>query len=344
MIDFITQWHTQMFNADRIPAILAAWLLTVLMGMISGPLAGYVHPLSWQFFDRLFGRFGEKLDKARRPQADLMFRGFMVSSLTLLLAFALGKAYEAYIPMGLHYNIWPVLCCSFLLTSGAVWFSLLRLYFAQEQDKVEPFIYRAIQKSTRISLANSDDYGVTRAAISLSAMTFDKGLVAPAIWYIIGGFPIAIIYTALAALSWRFGKSGFHSGFAAVPVALERLMGFVPALFAAMLLNIAAFITPTAKLGKSLTAWLGRKGRAPYEQGGFPLSALAYALNITLGGGVKDLSGTAIKGEWVGPKGATAKVDHGHLRRALYINVIAQILFVASMLSAYVWSGVLLPH
>ena len=124
-------------------------------------------------------------------------------------------------------------------------------------------------------------------------------------------------------------------------MALERLMGYVPNILAAIFLNLAAFITPTAKLGKSLTAWIGYDGRASYEQRGFALSSLAWALNVTLGGPGQDIKGQAVKAQWIGPKGASAKIDHHHLRRAIYINVIAQLLFIAALLGAYVWSGIL---
>ncbi len=341
MIDFFTHWHSQLFEPDRIPTILAAWLLTVIIGMISGPLFGNCNPFIWQVYSRLIGNFGDKLDKTKRPKADLMFRGFLVSVFALVIALGFGRLYQDYVPLNLHFGIWPIIGLSALMSSGALWYSLLQLYFAMEKKQPSAAAFQAISTSTRRYLGGSDEYGVTRAAISLSARHFDKALIGPALWYLIGGFPAAIIYSTLAALSWRFGKSGFHSGFAAAPVALEKLMGFVPNLFAACLLNLAAFITPTAKLFKSLTAWLGVKGRATYEQGGFPLSALAWSLNVSLGGAKKDLSGSAIKGEWVGPPTASAKIEHAHLRRAIYISVIANILFAAAFLGAYVWSGIL---
>jgi adenosylcobinamide-phosphate synthase len=202
-------------------------------------------------------------------------------------------------------------------------------------------VYYTLARSTRTNLAAGDDYGIARAALSFSAQIFDKGLVAPSIWYFIGGFPALAVYTGLSFLVWRFAKKGFTKGFAAVPLALERLTGFVPSMVSAVFITLAATFTPTAKLHKGIMAWFGSKDRAPYEQGGFPLSALAWSLHVSLGGAVQELSGSAIKGEWVGPKGATAKVDHGHIRRAIYISIIAHILYMAALLGAYMWASVL---
>ena len=82
-----------------------------------------------------------------------------------------------------------------------------------------------------------------------------------------------------------------------------------------------------------------RKKPQPIRAGGFPLSALAWSLDVSLGGASQDITGSAIKGEWTGPKGATAKIDHKHLRRGIFISVIAHILFIATLCGSYLWGG-----
>lgn len=338
-------WHAQLFDADRIPVILMAFLLCAVIGMITGPLAGNAHPFFWRAIDLIFGRLGTRMDRTHRPKADLMARGFFLTVLVIVPAAFLGAYCEEFSRLIPLHGATSVIILSLLFTVGSVWFALLKLYFAMEHNKVGEGAFYAIARTTRINLAAGDDYGVTRAAVALSARALDKGLIAPALWYLIGGFPAAFTYAALAALSWRFGKSGLGKyagkGFAAIPLALERLLGMIPSIFTGLLLTLAAGLTPTARLHKGLAAWFGHKSRSPYEQGGAPVSALAWALNVSLGGAVQDLSGSALKGEWVGPKGATARLNHKHLRRALYINVMAHILFIAALLGAYMWSGIL---
>lgn len=328
-------------DVDRIPTILMAIVVCAIFGMITGPLGGNAHPFVWRVHDVLFARLGEKMDKVARPRADLVFRGFMLCALVIVVAALMGRSFEEFSVIEPGFGITKVVLLSTLFTVGSIWFALLRLYFAMEKDKVGEGTYFAIAKTTRTNLAATDDFGITRAAMSLSVRALDKGLIAPALWYLIGGFPAASIYAALAMLSWRFGKNGLGKGFGAVPLALEKLMGIIPSLFTAILITLAATFTPTAKLHKGIAAWFGHKSRAPYAQGGAPVSALAWALNISLGGAIQDLSGKALKGEWVGPKGATAKIDHKHLRRAIYINVIAHILFIAALLGTYMWGGLL---
>ncbi|MGB0718910.1 MAG: cobalamin biosynthesis protein [Bdellovibrionales bacterium] len=338
MIDFITQWHAALFDPDRIPLAVAAIVVCAVIGMIAGPLAGNANPFIWQVFDILFGKLGGKLDKPQRPKADLVFRGFIVTACVMLIALTLGKGLTALLSQN-----WMVegLALSVLLTSGTVWFALLRLYFAMDGNKKGKGGYYAIARSTRTNLSAVDDYAITRCGINFAARSFDKGLVAPVTWYVIAGLPGACVYAALAAMAWRFGKDGFTKGFGAAPLALEKLMGFVPNILSGLIITLAGTFTPTAKLHTGLTAWLGHKNRASYAQGGFALSAMAWSLNLSLGGPSQDLNGDAIKAPWVGPDKATAKNDHKHLRRAIIINVLAHIVFIAVLLGMYLWAGVL---
>jgi len=343
MIDFLLQWHTNFFDPDRIPTALAAMLLCVVVGMVTGPLLGNANAFMWIVIDRIFGRVGDKLDKPSRPAADLIFRGFLITMLVLVLSALLGKAFSPIIANIPLKGFMPVILLSLTMSAGSVWYALLKLYFAMENDGSTKGAFLAIARSTRTNLNASDDFGISRMGMNFAARSFDKNMVAPVIWFLIAGYIGICIYAGLAALAWRFGKDGATKGFGATALALEKLLGFFPSILSGILLTLASLFTPTAKMHKGITAWFGHKNRAAYEQGGFALSALAWSLNVSLGGPAQDLKGDAIKNTWVGPEGATAKNDHKHLRRAIYINVMAHILFVATLLGMYVWSGILTP-
>lgn len=322
-------------------------VVCAVVGMITGPLLANANPLFWNVLGGVFGGFGDKLDRKKRHYADLMFRGLILAALILALSAGISIFYREAIIFYPDYEILRTLFLATLLTAGSVWFVLLQLYFSMskgitdKKKKPSETATYSLAKTTGLTLTNSDEFGLTRAAMVLSARSFDKGMVAPCLWYLIGGFPAACIYAGLAMMSWRFGKNGLGSGFAAVPLALEKLVGFIPSMLSALFITMAASITPTAKLHKGIASWLGAKSRAPYEQGGFPVSALAWALNVSIGGPVKDNKGYPLKGEWVGPKDATAQINYKHLRRAIYINVIAHFLFIAALLGMYMWDSIL---
>ncbi len=340
MITTLTdQLYMMLFDVTRIPYAIAALFLVMIMGMVIGPWSGNAYPFTYWLTDKALGGFGDRLDRIKRQRVDLMFRGFILTAIAFFIAVLLGQYLFSFIRSQPVYGASEIIILALMLSAGAVWVTLLRLYKALENKDVGQGAYYALARSMRLNLSNTDNFGITRAGLNFAARSFDKGMVAPLFWYIIGGIPFALIYSVIAALSWRFGKDGFSKGFGAFPMFLERLLGFIPSMIAALILMVAALFTPTAKTHKGFAAWLGYKHRAKYEEGGYPVSVLAWSLNLIIGGPFQDISGSALNGEWVGPEGATARNDHKHLRRALYINVVAHILLLAMLCLIFVFSA-----
>lgn len=345
MEDILLSLQAHVLDLDRIPVIVAALMLTSVIGMLVGPWAGNANPFVWWLFDAVFGGVGERMDKTQRSRSDLLFRGFLLSVLVLITALVLGQFFYVLTQWEPLWGITRVVLLSLLLAGGAAWYVLQRLYKISEaqgspQQKRGEGAFCAASRSARVNLAAGDDFGVNRAALGFSVACLDKGVVAPGFWFLIGGFPAAMLYGALAMMVWRFGKKGFTKNFAAIPLALERLMGLIPSFITALLLTLAALFTPTARVHRGIAAWFGAKNRAPYDQGAAPLSVMAWALNVSLGGAYQDLSGSAIQGVWVGPEGASAQVNHKHIKRALYIIIVAHILFLLLLLGLYTWGEV----
>lgn len=343
ILQYLPSWF--IMDPDRIYTAMGAIILCAVVGMVTGPMHGNANPFLWKIANALFGRVGTKLDRPHRKPADLMFRGFILLIPALLLFFFLSRWAQLYGQSHPYKGITDVVLLSLAMTVGTVWFAQLRLFFARRDGKVNNAAFSAISATSRVNLAQSDMFGVTRTGMALTARTFDKGVVAPIFWYLLMGLPGAYIYACLAAFAWRFGKEGSTSGFGSVPLALERLLGFIPGVFAGVLLALSGLFTPTGGMTRALRALgpeKGGKGRAPYDQGGWPVTALAYALDVSLGGPATDIEGASLRRAWVGPENATAQLENGHLRRALYISLIAHMLLLATLLGAVFWSGKLI--
>ena len=309
--------YSQMLDPGRIPIAMAAWLLAGIAGLITGPMHGNANPFLWLIFDKTIGRIGGRLDNRDRTQSDLFSRGFFITMLGLVAAFGLGLLAERLVAAKPFHNITEILLLSFVLTAGTVWFALMQLYFAMRDGKSSKGAYFTIAHSTRTDLSGSDDFGITRAGMSLAARAFDKGLAAPVFWYVLAGLPGAYLYAGLAFFAWRFGRDGFSKGFGKTALALEKLMGYAPHLLSGLLLAAAGLFTPAAGMTRAFIGQLFGPGKAKYEEGGLPVTAIAFALHVSLGGPSTDLDGSAIKRGWCGPKDATARLEKGHLRRAI---------------------------
>lgn len=333
MPENLIQLHQIFMDVNRIPYVVAAILVTFICGLISGPLFANANPAFWGIYNFFIGTLGDRMDKTSRPRGDLIFRGFIITVFCLVFSYLLGNILTSLSASYFWIEFLTLCAC---LTGGSVWYIVLSLYFALAKNTTKEGIYYPLSRSTRVNLNSTDDFGIVRESISYLAISFDKGVVAPAFWYLIGGLPVMLLYSTLAALSWRFGKSGFSKGFGLIPVELEKLMGFAPSLFSGFLFTAASILTPTASIIKAFSQWFKGIGKAPYEQGGFVVSALSWSLNISLGGSVQDLSGSTLKKVWIGPKDATAKVDFNHIKRALYAGAIANLLFIFALLLVYI--------
>ncbi len=339
MQDFFQDIHSQLFDPERIPVAMAAWLLAGIIGMITGPMHGNANPFVWVVYDKTFGKIGGRLDNKDRQMSDLFFRGFILTMMGAVVAYGIGVFAQNLVLEKPFHGATEIVLLAMTLTGGTVWFALLKLYFAMKEKKVGKGAYYALAHSMRTDLSGSDDFGITRAGMSLAARSFDKGLVAPVLWYLLAGLPGAFIYAGLAVFAWRFGKDGFTKGFGKTALALEKLMGYVPNLVSGMIMALAGLFTPTGGMTRALIGQMFGRDKAKYEEGGLPVTAMAYSLNVSLGGASTDLDGSAIKREWTGPKNATAQLSEGHLRRAIYISLMAHLLFMVSLVGSLLWAG-----
>jgi adenosylcobinamide-phosphate synthase len=336
----IASLHEQILDPARFPVAAVAIVFVAFMGVVGLPLGGNANPYFWRVIDLLFGPLGGKLDKQERSQSDLVTRGTILTITALIVSFLIGSGIQILADHYPSYLVIDILALSLVLTVGTVWQALLRLQKAQGAKTPVKGAFYTIAKTTRTNLAANDEYTITRVGMGMGAKSFDKGVVAPIIWYLIGGLPVAFLYAGLAGFAWRFGKEGYNRGFGNPALALEKLMGFVPNVLSGLYIALAGLITPTAGMTRAVFSLVPfRKGSSEYSEGGAALTALAYALNVSLGGPTQDLDGSAIKRGWVGPEKATAKLSAGHLHRGLYIIVIAHLLFLVSLLCAIVFEG-----
>ncbi len=339
MNDLITELQNLFFSTDRLLIAIAAFLIVMVIGMIRGGFAGNANPFLWILIDKGFGRLGDKMNKIGRPRGDLIFRGFILTMLVIALSFFIAKILGA---LAFEYPTWSlieILALCLTLSSGAVFAAIGQLYKTlNKKQKISRGAYYTIARTSFSDLSKNDDFTITRIGMGMVLRSLDKATVAPIIWYLILGLPGAYIYAALAALAWRFGRDGYSGGFGQGIVAIEKLLGYVPNIMSGILISLAGLITPTAGMTRAFLGLAKPKGQAKYEEGGLPMTAAAFSLNVSLGGPTTDLNGFNIPRGWIGPKGATARLESVHLHRIAYISFIAHLLWLLGLCSALIFA------
>lgn len=328
---------TQIGSPERIESSLFALLLVVLIGMMTGPAGGNANPYLWFFLDKICGGLIKKTYNTERSVESLKFRGAILLSFYLII---MGIVAMVAVLIEMHFHLQgymdPVLL-ALTLSGGATWSSLIKLHHALDNNKhATKGSYYDIAVSTRSNLNTTDDHGIIRIGVGFVATSFDKGMIAPLLWYLIGGLPAAYIYCGIAAARWSLSKEGFAKGIGNLALRLEKVFGLVPQILTTLIMSVAALLTPSAGMTRSLRGIFSRQGRASYAEGGLPLTSLAWALGAALGGPVEDIHGSVLKRSWIGPAAATARLDRSHLRRAIYLSVMAHILTAVLLMAGLV--------
>lgn len=322
------------FNADRIPDAILAIILSVIFELV---MRYPVRPAIGYLWGGLFEWLGIKLDKPGRAKSDLIFRGFLLVFFAGQVFYFVGAAAHYGIRFFSQVDILQAVFLVFLMSSGALWRNSADILKSIKDPKsgVEG-AYLQLAHITRTDLNATDHHGIARHCFMALVKTFDKTIIGTVFWYLIGGLPLAFLYSGLWFLTWRFNKQGLSKGFGVVAGFLEKIMGLIPALVSSLCLVLASISSPNAGIVRSVGSLFHIKNKATYNQGGLPLSVFSWALDISLGGPTKDLDGVALNLPWVGPEKASAKINPDLLRGGLFMIIIAHLIFIALLAGAYI--------
>lgn len=129
-----------------------------------------------------------------------------------------------------------------------------------------------------------DEDGVGRAAIESCAENFSDGVVAPAVWFALLGWPGLLIYKTVNTADSMIGhRTARHEQFGWAAARLDDVMNLLPARLSAVFVALAAPVAGGSIAKAVATAWRDAKlHRSP--NAGWPESAMAGALGIALAG------------------------------------------------------------
>ena len=131
------------------------------------------------------------------------------------------------------------------------------------------------------SCLDSSDIG--RAAIETGAENLSDGILAPAIWYLLGGLPLLFAYKMINTADSMVGyKSARYYAFGWGSAILDDIVNFFPARITALLIMITAFLRGTA--GQAFRAMKNDASKHASPNAGYPEAAMAGALGLRLGG------------------------------------------------------------
>lgn len=187
---------------------------------------------------------------------------------------------------------------------------------------------------------NLDESGVARAALESLAENHSDGVIAPALWMLVGGLPGIALYKAINTADSMVGyKTERHLHFGWASAKLDDVVNFLPARLSVGLIALSVAITSLASQKGAFTwpDWAVIRRDAPTHaspNAGWPEASYASALGIALGGPRTYPSGT-VEAPYI--NGAGRKdLDAGEIRKglALFRATCAATLLVVVLVAA----------
>jgi adenosylcobinamide-phosphate synthase len=289
---------------DRPEQLLAALIVEALLGYPTWLLRRIGHPVTW------VGRLIAAMDRHWNGGRYGVATGALAALVLIVAGGGIGWGIEQ-LASGLAGTLGVVL----LATTGLAQRSLydhVRAVAAPlargDTQAARDALSRVVGRDT----AKLDDVGIAAAGIETLAESFCDGVVAPAFWFAVLGLPGLFAFKCISTADSMIGhRDARYERFGKASARIDDVLNWLPARLAGLLICLA---------GRRGWRVMGRDARRHLSpNAGWPESAMAGALGVTLGGGA------FYDGEWI------ARDDLGHgprpvapdLQRALKLYLIA---------------------
>lgn len=264
------------------------WLLGAALSFVLDLLLGdpekLLHPVV------IMGKAISRLEKILRAGFPKTPRGERAAGFVLALLLPVGTLAVTILALWAVGLIHPIL--RFALGVFWGWQALAlkglnteskRVYTALTTGTIED-ARKAVSRIVGRDTQRLDEAGVTRAAVETVAENFSDGVVAPMVYMLLGGAPLALCYKAVNTMDSMVGyKNERYLYFGRAAAKLDDAANYLPARMAALLLAGAAALTGQDARG---ALRIGRRDRRSHAS---PNSAqteavMAGALGVQLAG------------------------------------------------------------
>jgi adenosylcobinamide-phosphate synthase len=322
--------------SGRVLILIIAFGIEALLAYPAAVFRAIGHPVSWT------GALIAALD-SRLNRSDYSFatrRAAGIASVMLLLAVSLGAG------VALEAIVHAIPYVGFALAVLIVVTLLAGGNLDQHVRAVATALRAEGLAGGRRSIANIvgrdpdtlDQAAVCRAAIESLAENASDGVMAPILWFLLGGLPGMIAYKAINTADSMIGHmSERHRAFGWAAARLDDLVNLPASRLTGVMFVAAAAIAPGASASSAWRAFRrdARQHRSP--NAGWPEAAMAGALGLRLAG-PRIYGGVAVDDHWMGDGRTDATAQD--IDRALVIYRVAfagALLIVAALGLLVAW-------
>jgi adenosylcobinamide-phosphate synthase len=325
-------------GTDRLILLVGALGIDGLFGDMPAVFRHLPHPVV--LAGRAVAFFDRKLNRKIRSEASRRGRGVLTVIFLVGAAAMLGFAIERLCRGHLLGNVIEALLIAVLLAQRSLYKHVAGVAEALDAGGVAAG-RSAVQHIVGRDPMSLDAHGIARAAIESLAENFSDGVVAPAFWYLLLGLPGLFAHKMANTLDSMIGhRTPRYRSFGWAAARFDDLLNLAPAPISGLLLTAAAGFAKNGRPSRALAIMLrdGRKHHSP--NAGWPESAMAGALGLTLAGPRQYPEGL-VADPWLGD--GTARAGTSDIGRALQLYKLACLIEAGLLLGAWIAAHFTLP-
>ena len=292
---------------DRPEQLLAALIVEALLGYPAWLLRRIGHPVIWA------GRLIGVMDQAWNRERSRIAAGAIAALVLLTAGGGMGWTIER-LAAGWAGMLGIVLIATTGLAQRSLWDHVGAVAAPLNRGDLAA-ARTALSQVVGRDTAGLDEAGIAAAGLETLAESFCDGVVAPAFWFAVLGLPGLFAFKCISTADSMIGhRDARYEQFGKASARIDDALNWLPARLSGLLLCLAG--------------WGGWRvmardaGRHLSPNAGWPESAMAGVLGVTLGGGA------SYDGEWIARQtlGRGAWPGTGDLHRALRIYLRACLL------------------
>ena len=305
--------------SDRLSTLLFALLASLLF---AGPYVLFektrIVSIS-RIFTLLMAAFEVKLNRPQRSENERKIRGAFILFMALFFASYAGRLIDN-LPPSLYkvgFSVFIVAC--FIPLRPLIersWRVAQAMASGNEKDCIA-----ALGNAARRQSQQMDKHASARASIEYLAENFCDHVLTPAMWYILLGMPGLLMARAINSMDRVVGyRTPHYAAYGWAAARLDDAVCWLPARLSGFLLCIAAFFAPFCHPLSAFASMFKDAARFRSPNSGWPIAAIAGALNVALGG-PRVIKSSLIEDPWAGS--GNAKVTARNVKHAALLVTIA---------------------
>lgn len=310
---------------DRLILLIAGLLLSV---MLFGPLKLY-QALGLDVPARIMRRTVKtvirKLNRERRSAGTRVYRGIILLLFFTVFAALAGYVIQRAILSNAWFQLLEMLVIAYLIPLRHVRdeaAEVARAIKRKDPDRAAKILVKLARRQPQ----HMDEHAMYRVAMEYLAENWCDQIVSPILWYLLFGLPGLCVVRMINLLDGMVGyRSKEFIAFGWAAAKMDDIIQLIPARIAGILFCLAAIFIPKARPLAAANTIIRQSGDTASPNSGWPIAAMAGALNISLCG-PRRLADTIIDDAWIGS--GTARVTRIDMRRALALYAVAVILLL----------------